>query len=184
MTKGRFGARGAQSCSAIFSSSRRKNLTRANCLGRGVHEVPEKMTRPGVLVTVADTCAQQSIEVASHEGQLQITVDFHRHGRRERIHMKEIDPIFDVVLNEHSLEPLQTLPLGTLMVPTGSQKAPVSGSSVRSPTTPVFYAGENLMGGKLLVLKVGRGKRCGFRVLAPLQVTKPPCLKPPRSWRV
>lgn len=45
-------------------------------LGGGVHEVPEKMTRLGLLVTVADACAQQSIEAAGHEGQLQITVTF------------------------------------------------------------------------------------------------------------
>ncbi len=61
------------------------------------------MARLGRLVPVADPAAEQSIQAAGHQRQLKVTVDLHGHGRRQRIHVEEVNPVSDVVLDEHAL---------------------------------------------------------------------------------
>jgi hypothetical protein len=72
-------------------------------LSRGVDEVLKQVPRLGVFVTLADAASQQSIKAAGHQRQLQVTVDLHRHGRAQSIHVKEVDPVRDTVLDDHPL---------------------------------------------------------------------------------
>ena len=78
-------------------------LFRNHDLGGRVDKITEKMTGSGDLIAVANLRSQKPIEAAGHEGQLQIAVHFHRHRRRQCVHMKEIDPIGNAVFNDHSL---------------------------------------------------------------------------------
>ena len=57
----------------------------------------------GDLVTIADANRQQPIQAAGHQRQLQVAVDLHGHRRGQRIHVEEIDPVLDVVLDQHPL---------------------------------------------------------------------------------
>src|SRR5271157_1804452 len=70
-------------------------------LGRGIHEVLKQMPRLGVLVALADAIGQQAVQATGHQRQLQVAVDLHRHGRAQRVHVKEVDPIRDAVLDDH-----------------------------------------------------------------------------------
>ena len=70
---------------------------------RGVDEVAEQVARLGRLVAVADANGQQAIQAAGHQRQLQVAVDLHRHRRGEGVHVEEVDPVLDVVLDEHPL---------------------------------------------------------------------------------
>ena len=71
--------------------------------GRGVHEVTKQMPRLGAFVAPTDATGQQSVEAAGHQSQLQVAVDFHRYSRGQSIHVKEVDPIRDAVLDDHPL---------------------------------------------------------------------------------
>ena len=70
---------------------------------RGVDEIAEEMPGLRDLVTIPDANRQQAIQAAGHERQLQIAVDLHGNRRRESIHVEEIDPVLDVILDEHPL---------------------------------------------------------------------------------
>ena len=70
---------------------------------RGVDEIAEEMPGLRDLVTIADANRQQAIQAAGHERQLQVAIDLHGDRRRESIHVEEIDPVLDVVLDEHPL---------------------------------------------------------------------------------
>src|SRR5208282_1568820 len=70
---------------------------------RGVDEIAEEMPRLRNLVSIPDANRQQAIQTAGHERQLQIAVDLHGNRRRESIHVEEIDPVLDVILDEHPL---------------------------------------------------------------------------------
>ena len=72
-------------------------------LGRGIHEVLEQMSRLGMFVAPADPPGQQAVQAAGHQGQLQVAIDLHRHRRAQRVHVKEVDPIRDAVLDDHPL---------------------------------------------------------------------------------
>ena len=84
------------------------NRTTTSLLGdrdvrRGVDEVAEQVPGLGGLVTVADADRQQAVEAAGHQRQLQVAVDLHRHRRGQRVHVEEVDPVLDVVLDQHPL---------------------------------------------------------------------------------
>ena len=72
-------------------------------LGRGIHEVLEQMPRLGLFVAPADAAGQQAVQAAGHQRQLQVAVDLHRHGRAQGVHVKEVDPIRDPILDDHPL---------------------------------------------------------------------------------
>src|SRR3990172_1786530 len=72
-------------------------------LGGGLNKIPKKVARGGTLVAIANLRSQESIETAGHQSQLQITIDLHRHSRGQSIHVKEINPIGNPVLDEHAL---------------------------------------------------------------------------------
>ena len=59
--------------------------------------------RLGPFVAVADALAQHAIQAAGHQRQLQIAVDLHRHGRRQRVHVEEVDAVRDGVFDDHAL---------------------------------------------------------------------------------
>ena len=61
------------------------------------------MPRLGALVAPTDASGEQPVEAAGHQSQLQVAVDFHRYGRGQGIHVKEIDAIRDAVLDDHPL---------------------------------------------------------------------------------
>ena len=46
---------------------------------------------------------QEPIEAAGHQGQLQVAVDLHRHRRGQGVHVEEVDPVLDRVLDDHPL---------------------------------------------------------------------------------
>jgi hypothetical protein len=71
--------------------------------GRGIHEVPEKMTRTGTLISVFNLEGQKSIEAAGHQRELEITVNLHGHGRGQGIHMEKVNAIGDPIFNDHAL---------------------------------------------------------------------------------
>src|SRR3990172_10223205 len=72
-------------------------------LGGGLNKIPKKVARGGTLVSIANLRSQESIEATGHQSQLQITIDLHRHSRRQSIHVKEINPIGNPVLDDHTL---------------------------------------------------------------------------------
>jgi len=47
----------------------------------GIDQVPEDMSGPGPLVAAADLGSEQTVQAAGHQGQLQVQIDLHRHGR-------------------------------------------------------------------------------------------------------
>ena len=55
------------------------------------------------LVAVADADRQEAVEAAGHQRQLQVAVDLHRHRRGQGVHVEEVDPVLDVVLDQHPL---------------------------------------------------------------------------------
>src|SRR6266403_3565619 len=65
-------------------------------------EVAEQMARVRGGVLLADFCAEQAVEGAGHEGQLQVAVDFERHGRGQGIDVEELDAVGDAVFDEHA----------------------------------------------------------------------------------
>ena len=68
----------------------------------GFDKVAEQVAgvRGGVLL--ADFCPEQAVEGAGHEGQLQVAVDFERHGRGQGIDVEELDAVGDAVFDEHA----------------------------------------------------------------------------------
>src|SRR5271157_1180585 len=72
-------------------------------LGGGIHEILKQMPRLGVLVALADATGQQAVQAAGHQRQLEVAVDIHRDGRAQRVHVKEVDPIRDAILDDHPL---------------------------------------------------------------------------------
>lgn len=60
-------------------------------VGAGIDEVAEDAPGCCGSVDAAELNAQEAIETAGHEGELQVTVDFHGHGRRECVHVEEVD---------------------------------------------------------------------------------------------
>jgi len=72
-------------------------------LGRGVDEVAEQVGGLGVFVAIADARTEEPIKAGSHQRELQVAVDLHRHGRGQRIHMEELDAVGDAVLDDHAL---------------------------------------------------------------------------------
>lgn len=71
--------------------------------GRGIDEVSKDVVGFGVRVPVSHLRPKKPIEAARHRRQLEIAVDFHGHGRREGVHVKEVDSLGDVVLNDHPI---------------------------------------------------------------------------------
>ena len=61
------------------------------------------MSRLGGFVAVTDSGREQSVQAAAHQGQLQVAVDLQGHRRREGVHVEEVDPVLDSVLDQHSL---------------------------------------------------------------------------------
>jgi hypothetical protein len=47
----------------------------------------------GNFITVADADRQETVEAAGHQGELQVAVDLHCHGRRQGIHVEEVDTV-------------------------------------------------------------------------------------------
>jgi hypothetical protein len=56
-----------------------------------------------VLVALADATGQQAVQAAGRQRQLQVAVDLHRDGRAQRVHVKEVNPIRDAILDDHPL---------------------------------------------------------------------------------
>src|SRR5208282_279249 len=52
-----------------------------------VDEVAEQMAGLRDLVAVANLRAQESVQAAGHQRQLQVAVDLHRHGRAQGVHV-------------------------------------------------------------------------------------------------
>ena len=78
------------------------NLRLAKCHpGTRIDEILEQMTRLRHLVAVADAPAKMTIQAAGHQRQLKVAVDLQRHGTRQRVHVEEVHPVFDVVLDDH-----------------------------------------------------------------------------------
>ena len=71
--------------------------------GGSVDEVSEEVPGFCGFVAAADPRRQKTVEAAGHEGELKIAVEFHRNGRRQRVHVEEIDAISDIVLDQHPL---------------------------------------------------------------------------------
>ena len=69
----------------------------------GLNKVPKKVARGDALVSIPNLRSQESIEATGHQRQLQITIDLHRHSRGQGIHVKEINPIGNPVLDDHAL---------------------------------------------------------------------------------
>ena len=72
-------------------------------LGGGIDQIAKEVATLGLLVAVADAVAEESIETAGQQGQLQVTIDLHGHRRGERVHVEEVDAVGDVVLDHHAL---------------------------------------------------------------------------------
>ena len=72
-------------------------------LSRGVDEITEQVSGLGAFVSVRDTVAEQAVQAAGHEGELQITVHLHRHRRGQGVHMEEVDTVGNAVLDDHAL---------------------------------------------------------------------------------
>ena len=72
-------------------------------VGSRIHEISKQMPGLGVLVALANATCQQAVQATGHQRQLQVAVDFHRHGRAQCVHVKEVDPIRDAVLDDHPL---------------------------------------------------------------------------------
>ena len=72
-------------------------------LGGGLDKVPKKVAWGDTLVSIPNLRSQESIKATGHQRQLQITIDLHRYSRRQRIHVKEINPIGNPVLDHHAL---------------------------------------------------------------------------------
>ena len=49
--------------------------------GRGLDKVAEDVSRLGGFVAMADTFAEQTVEAAGHQGQLEVQVHLHGNGR-------------------------------------------------------------------------------------------------------
>lgn len=58
-------------------------------LGGGVDEIAEDVSALGCFVAVADAVTEDPLEAAGQLSELQVAVNLHRHGRRERVHMEE-----------------------------------------------------------------------------------------------
>ena len=72
-------------------------------LSRRLHKVTKQMTGGCRLISLSDLRPQESIEAAGHQRELQITIDLHGHGGRESVHMKEVDPVRNPILDDHPL---------------------------------------------------------------------------------
>ena len=70
--------------------------------GGCVNEVAEERLRLGALVTLPDLLAEETVEAAGHEGELEVAVHFHGDGGGQRVHMEELDAVLDGVLDDHA----------------------------------------------------------------------------------
>ncbi len=68
-----------------------------------IDQVPEQVPGLHRLVTVAHADRQQPVQAAGHQRQLQVAVDLHRHRRAQGVHVEEVDPVLDSVLDQHPL---------------------------------------------------------------------------------
>src|ERR1019366_6179928 len=55
-----------------------------------------------LLIALADFIAEQPIEAAGHQSQLQVTGDFHGNGRGECVHVEEVNAILKAILDDHA----------------------------------------------------------------------------------
>jgi hypothetical protein len=72
-------------------------------MGDRIDEVTEDVLGLGGGTAVIDLLAEEAIQAAGHQGQLQIAIDFHGDRRGQRVDVEEIHAISDAVLDEHAL---------------------------------------------------------------------------------
>jgi hypothetical protein len=72
-------------------------------LATALKEVAKDVLGFGGGIAVANAFAEQSIQTAGHQGQLQIATDLHGHRRGQGVHVEEIQPVGDPVFDEHAL---------------------------------------------------------------------------------
>ena len=65
-------------------------------------EVSEQGPCSGDLHSVSDADCGQVVELAGHEGKLQVGIDAHRDGGGEGVHVEEVHGFGDLVLNDHA----------------------------------------------------------------------------------
>ena len=68
----------------------------------GVDELAEDGARLRDFEALSDTDAEEPVEAAGHQRELDIEIDAHGHGGGERIHVEEVDGVGDGVLDHHA----------------------------------------------------------------------------------
>ena len=90
--------------------------------GAGVYELAENRAGLGDLEAVADALGEQTVEGAGHHGELDVEIDLHGHGGRQRVHVEEVDGVGDGVFDDHAARVAVDQPGGRLAHLVGEQQ--------------------------------------------------------------